>query len=61
MTTVYVAFTDGTKTAVSSYFTCSQNLVAWPNQGEMETSDPIWRAFYIAQPGWMQAALPDPD
>lgn len=61
MTMIYVQFADATQDRVISYFGCPQDEEAFPNQGEIDTSDPRWKAYYDAQdPFWIQPGLPAP-
>lgn len=45
MTTVYVQFSDATKTNVISVFGCPQDPSVWPNQGEIDSADARYQAF----------------
>jgi hypothetical protein len=44
-TTVYVQFTDSTETTVCSVFSCPQDPTQYPNQAEIDSSDPRYIAF----------------
>lgn len=61
MTTIYVQFSDATNTQIINVFGVPQDPAIYPNQGIIESSNPIWKAYYDAEPSFMQAALPTPD
>jgi len=58
--TLNVQFSDSTESVVASYFGSPQDPKAFPNQGELVSSDARWKTFY----GQMTAAgvigLPEP-
>lgn len=59
---VNVQFTDSSETVVSSFFAGPQSATAFPNQGTLQTSSPLWLAFYNSM--WKATAatgLPLPD
>lgn len=60
MTTIYVEFTDSTKTAISLVFGIPQDPEQYPNQGSVDSSDAIWKAYYDAQPAFTQQYLTAP-
>ncbi len=60
MVTLYVQFTDSTETVVSSVFPCPQDADLYPNQGEMETSDARYKAFFESLPPVSQTYIPRP-
>ncbi len=60
MKIILVAFADSTKTAISSAFFCAQDPVEWPYQGSVESSDPMWEAFYNSVSTEGQAGLVTP-
>jgi hypothetical protein len=45
MTTAFVQFTDSTSTKVLSVFACAQDADAYPNQGEIDSSDVRYLTF----------------
>ncbi len=45
MTTINVQFSDATETKIVSVFCCPQDLVAYPNQGQIDDADPRYQAF----------------
>lgn len=55
---IYVNFSDVTKTVIVAVFGCAQDPEAYPNQGTVEASDPMWKAFYNSMPE--QQYLPVP-
>ncbi|HIE4193436.1 MULTISPECIES: hypothetical protein [Burkholderia] len=60
MATIYVQFTDSAETDVSSVFPCPQDEDLYPNQGEMETSDARYKAFFESLPAVSQTYIPRP-
>jgi hypothetical protein len=62
MTSIFVQFSDASQESVISAFSCPQNIEAWPNQGEIDSSDPRWKAYYSSIPdGPLKHAWPSPD
>ncbi|MBB5462864.1 DUF4376 domain-containing protein [Paraburkholderia sp. Cpub6] len=45
MSTVYVQFSDSTKTKVVAVFGCPQDATAFPNQGAIDATDARYQAF----------------
>jgi len=45
MTTQYVQFSDATEAKIQSIFGCPQNANDYPNQGQVDSSDPRFIAF----------------
>jgi hypothetical protein len=45
MTTVFVQFSDATETQVVAVFGSAQDAVAFPNQAEVDETDPRYQAF----------------
>jgi alkylhydroperoxidase family enzyme len=43
--TIFVQFTDSTKTAIQAVFGCAQDAAAYPNQGEIDDDDALYLAF----------------
>ena len=60
MTTLYIAFTDESGSAIASFFSGPQDKAAFPHQATIETSDPKWKAFYESIPEMMRDGLPAP-
>jgi hypothetical protein len=62
MTTIYVQFSDSTETMVIGYAVNPQSVATWPNQGDIDTSDARWHAYFSskATPD-AQMGLPAPD
>jgi hypothetical protein len=61
MPIINVQFSDSDKTTVVGYASCSQGETVWPYQGEISTSDPMWKSYYDAQnPFLIQPYLPVP-
>jgi hypothetical protein len=58
METLYVQFQDSSNQVIVSYFTCSQDLTYFSNQGTVTITDPRWLAYYDAQVPGIQAMLP---
>lgn len=61
MVTLNVQFADSTEQAVVAYFACPQDATAYPNQGQVPSSDARYETFFNAQPESMQKGLPSPD
>ncbi|MBB5189612.1 hypothetical protein HNQ50_000322 [Silvimonas terrae] len=57
---IYVQYADSTKAKITAYFAAPQDAEAYPNQGETDTSDPLWKSYYDGFPASMQANLPAP-
>jgi hypothetical protein len=60
MTTLNVQFSDASETAIISYFGSPQDAEVWRDVGEVESSDPRWKAYYDAQLISIQEVLPLP-
>jgi hypothetical protein len=60
MTTVYVEFSDASKTTIQVVFAGPQDPEVWPNQGEIDTGDPLYKEWYLTQPVNVQPSLPKP-
>jgi hypothetical protein len=58
---IYVQFADSTDKVVVSYFGSPQDPVAWPNQGQIDTSDARWKTYYEALSSQFTEGLPTPD
>jgi hypothetical protein len=58
---INVIFIDETETVVRGYFGSPQDAAAWPNQGQIETSDQRWATYYNGLPEGMRDGLPKPD
>jgi hypothetical protein len=60
MTTINVQFSDSSDEVVVSYFASPQDGNVWPNQGEIDTGDSRWKAYYDTQPEPIKSLLPAP-
>jgi hypothetical protein len=58
---INVSFSDATKQTVNMYFGCPQDETVYPYQGQIETSDPRWKAFYDSIIESLRSGLPEPD
>jgi hypothetical protein len=58
---IFVQFADSTEKSVISYFGSPQDPTAWQNQGEIDTSDTRWKAYYDALSPEFTEGLPPPD
>jgi hypothetical protein len=48
--TIFVQFSDATKSAITSVFACEQDPDEHPHQGNVDESDPRYLAFIEACP-----------
>jgi hypothetical protein len=55
-----VQFFDSTETTIVSSFAVPQDASTYPNQGQVETSDPRWKAFFDLMNPAVQKYLPAP-
>ena len=55
-----VQFSDSAETTIVSWFACPQDPTVYPNQGQVDTSDNRYKAFFDARPVSMQKGLPAP-
>ncbi|KUZ95464.1 hypothetical protein WI40_17185 [Burkholderia ubonensis] len=60
MTTIYVQFTDASEQEIGGWFGMPQQLEAYPNCAEIDTTDSRWAAYYDAQPECARANMPAP-
>ncbi|WP_157378783.1 hypothetical protein [Burkholderia ubonensis] len=60
MATIYVEYSDATKTAIQVVFAGPQDPAVWPNQGEVDSGDGIYKEWFAAQPVNVQPSLPQP-
>ena len=60
MKTVYVQFSDGTETAISSVFDYAQDESQWKNQGQIPSDDPRYKAFYNSLSPLVQQSMITP-
>jgi hypothetical protein len=60
MTSIYVQFSDASKTKLVSIFGAPQDATAWPNQGVVDSSDPRYLAYYQSVPSAALLGLPPP-
>ncbi|WP_241300459.1 hypothetical protein [Burkholderia stabilis] len=61
MTTLFVQFTDSKESKIAAVFSCPQDEEAYLNQGEIESSDERYAAYYAALPASVQSNLAAPD
>jgi hypothetical protein len=54
---IYAAFSDSTKTTIIAVFSSPQDAIAWPQQDEIDASDSRYKAFYTAQPAFIQTGM----
>lgn len=50
MTTINVQFSDSTKSTIISAFSCPQDSEVYPNQGQVDATDPMWHTYYADLP-----------
>ncbi len=60
MPTIFVQFSDISKTGISSVFGCPQDSKLFPNQGTIETDDDRYVAYLESIPDCHKQALPPP-
>lgn len=60
MTILNVQFGDSDETAIIAYFGGPQDPSAYPNLGQVDTSDDRWEAFY-EEVGGAASRLPAPN
>lgn len=58
---VNVIFADSTEQEIKGYFGAPQDPATWPNQGQVDTSDARWIAFYDSLPEAMREGIPAPE
>lgn len=61
--TIYIAYVDSAHSAIASWFASAQDEIpggAPENYATSTTDDPLWKAYYDAQPGSIQQYLPAP-
>lgn len=56
-----VQFSDETETVIISHFGAQQDPELWPNQGELSSEDPRWKAYFDAQAPFTKEMLPKPE
>lgn len=54
MQTVYVQWTDATKTGILSVFSCPQDAGEYPNQDAIPSDDSRYTAWYAELPAMMK-------
>lgn len=62
-TNIYVTYSDGTRSSITSWFASPQDGLpngAPANYGVTSADDPLWKAFYDAQPEISRQYLPTP-
>ncbi|WP_155644286.1 hypothetical protein [Burkholderia territorii] len=57
---MFVQFSDQTEDAIVAIFSCKQDAAAYPNQGEVDISDPRYAAYYDSIPFNSRGGLPEP-
>ncbi|ARK86032.1 hypothetical protein BOC42_00230 [Burkholderia pseudomallei] len=60
MATINVQFLDSNKTVIVSYFANPQNAQAFPNQGQIPSSDARYATFFNSLPSFAQQGMPAP-
>lgn len=60
MATIYVNFSDDSKTEIVGYFNTRQDTEVWPHSDEIGADDPRWETYYTAQSPDIQRYLPNP-
>jgi hypothetical protein len=60
MTSIYVQFSDSTQASIAATFSCAQDPVEWPNQGQIATTDQRWHTYYSTIPSCLQQLFPTP-
>ena len=60
METIWLQFSEETKTAADGWSSWQQPIESFPYQEEVELSDPRYIAYYDSLPGWAQAYAPSP-
>jgi hypothetical protein len=60
MEKIIVQFSNADAAQVIAYLASAQDADAYPNQGEVDVSDPRWKDYYDAQAPYIQSLLPSP-
>lgn len=55
-----VQFSDATEATIVSYFASPQDVATFPNQGQVEASDPRWTSYCGALPSMAAVFVPSP-
>jgi hypothetical protein len=58
---VFIAFVDSSQAAISSVFSCAQDVSVWPNQAELDTSDTRYSDYFNSLNPVMQNGLVKPN
>ena len=53
-----VQFSDSTQETIIAFLPGLQDPVVFPNQGEVDSTDPRWKAFFHNLPDTVQASMP---
>ena len=53
-----VQFSDSTQETIIAFLPGLQEPVVFPNQGEVDSTDPRWKAFCHNLPDTVQASMP---
>jgi hypothetical protein len=61
MTTLFVQYSDSSEATIISVFAGPQDAATFPNQGQVETSDSRYAAYFSAMPSIAKAGLQQPD
>lgn len=59
-TSLNVQFSGSTQETIVAWFSDPQSAATFPNQGQVQTNDPRWSAFYGALNKDMQEYIPAP-
>lgn len=57
---INVLFSDDSKKTIQGYFGSPQDQSAWPNYGQVDSSDARWASYYNSIPTEMRVGLPEP-
>lgn len=54
---INVQFTDNTETTICSVFSCPQDEIAYPNQGQILDTDARYESYILALPSALKINL----
>lgn len=57
---MFVQFTDADEKVISAVFANEQDISAFPNQGQVDLSDPRYASFFNALPALARQWMPSP-
>ncbi|RDU99241.1 hypothetical protein [Trinickia dinghuensis] len=60
MTEIYIQWTDSTKTAIASVFSCAQDPTVWQNQDVIPSNDERYASHFNAMPSSIQSKMVAP-